>query len=71
MKHIKKFLKSRQEDADAVFELCEVGVGTGRWVDCLGFEVEITAGEQGSIAFFAEANVNRDLRSGLLCDGVS
>ena len=71
MKQVEEFLKSRQEHADALFELGEIGVGAGRWVDCLGFEVEITAGEQGSVAFLAEADINGDLGGGLLCDGVS
>jgi hypothetical protein len=71
LKHVKEFLKSRQEHADAVFELGEIGVSAGRWVDRLRFEVEVTAGEQGSVTFFTEADINGDLGRGLLCDGVS
>ena len=71
MKHVEELLKSGQEHADAVFELSEIGVGAGRWVNCLGFEVEITAGEQDGVTFFAEADINGDLGSRLLCDGVS
>jgi hypothetical protein len=71
LKQVEESLKSRQEHADAVFELGEIRVGAGRWVDCLGFEIEITAGEQGGVAFLAEADINGNLGGGLLCNGVS